>query len=43
LPDARLKVYPDTGHSLPWERPAEVSHDIARFVESLDKARSIDR
>jgi non-heme chloroperoxidase len=28
MPDARLKVYPDTGHSPHWERPEAVAADV---------------
>lgn len=35
LPQARLKVYPDTGHALPWERPEECAADLVDFLKSL--------
>jgi non-heme chloroperoxidase len=28
VPDARLKVYPETGHSPHWERPERVAVDL---------------
>jgi non-heme chloroperoxidase len=28
IPDARLKVYPETGHSPHWERPERVAADL---------------
>jgi pimeloyl-ACP methyl ester carboxylesterase len=33
LPNATVKVYPDTGHALHWERPAEFARDLAAFVD----------
>lgn len=35
IPDARLIVYPDGGHAVHWEDPAQVAADIATFVRSL--------
>jgi pimeloyl-ACP methyl ester carboxylesterase len=32
IPDARLKVYPETGHSPHWERPEVVAFDLATFT-----------
>jgi pimeloyl-ACP methyl ester carboxylesterase len=32
LPDARVLVYPDTGHCPNWERPAEVAVEVNRFL-----------
>jgi non-heme chloroperoxidase len=32
LPEARLLVYPDTGHCPNWERPERVAADLAAFV-----------
>jgi pimeloyl-ACP methyl ester carboxylesterase len=32
LPDARLRVLPDTGHCPNWERPEEVAADLADFL-----------
>jgi non-heme chloroperoxidase len=34
LPNARLRVYPDTGHCPNWERPVQVAADIAQFLRS---------
>jgi non-heme chloroperoxidase len=34
LPDARLRIYEDTGHCPNWERPEAVATDIVRFVEA---------
>ena len=33
IPDARLKVYPDTGHAVAWERPEWVVRDLEEFIE----------
>jgi pimeloyl-ACP methyl ester carboxylesterase len=35
LPHAEFKVYPETGHGMQWERPAEIARDIVAFVERL--------
>ena len=32
IPDARLVVYPDTGHSPNWERPEGVAADLDAFI-----------
>jgi non-heme chloroperoxidase len=32
IPGARLLVYPDTGHAVQWERPAQVANDLDTFV-----------
>ena len=32
VPDARLKVYPETGHSPHWERPERVAADLDAFM-----------
>jgi non-heme chloroperoxidase len=32
IPNAQLKVYPDTGHSPHWERPEAVAADLATFT-----------
>jgi non-heme chloroperoxidase len=34
IPDARLKVYPKTGHSPHWERPEPVAADLAFLRDS---------
>jgi non-heme chloroperoxidase len=34
IPDARLIVYPDTGHCANWERPDAVAADLQAFVAS---------
>jgi non-heme chloroperoxidase len=37
IPDATLKVYPETGHAVHWERPEEVVRDLETFMR--DAAR----
>jgi non-heme chloroperoxidase len=32
MPDATLKVYPDTGHAVAWERPEWVAQDLEEFI-----------
>jgi pimeloyl-ACP methyl ester carboxylesterase len=34
LPDAIVKVYPDTGHAPHWERPAEFVQDVLSFLRT---------
>jgi non-heme chloroperoxidase len=33
IPGARLKVYPDTGHAVHWERPEQVVRDLEEFMK----------
>ncbi len=33
IPDATLKVYPNTGHAVAWERPDWVARDLQEFIE----------
>jgi pimeloyl-ACP methyl ester carboxylesterase len=33
IPEARLKVYPDTGHVVHWERPEWVVRDLEAFMK----------
>jgi non-heme chloroperoxidase len=33
IPDATLKVYPDTGHAVAFERPEWVVRDLEEFIE----------
>ena len=33
IPDARLKVYPATGHAVAFERPEWVVRDLEKFIE----------
>jgi pimeloyl-ACP methyl ester carboxylesterase len=32
IPDARLVVYPETGHAVQWERPERVADDLKAFL-----------
>ena len=32
IPDATLRVYPDTGHLVHWERPEWVARDLQAFI-----------
>jgi non-heme chloroperoxidase len=32
IPNASLKVYPETGHALHWERPEEFTGDLLAFI-----------
>lgn len=34
IPDARLRVYPETGHLLHWERPGWLVRDLEAFIEA---------
>src|SRR5919112_6657559 len=38
IPDARLKVYPDTGHAVAFERPEWVVRDLEEFIEGTRPA-----
>jgi non-heme chloroperoxidase len=38
IPDATLKVYPDTGHAVAWERPEWVVQDLQEFIEGTRPA-----
>src|SRR5918997_4015889 len=33
IPDATLKVYPDSSHAMHWERPEEVVRDLEEFIK----------
>ena len=35
MPNARLLVYPGTGHAVHWEQPARFATDLSAFVEGL--------
>jgi non-heme chloroperoxidase len=39
IPDATLKVYPETGHAVHWERPEEVVRDLDAFMRDTRPAR----
>jgi pimeloyl-ACP methyl ester carboxylesterase len=34
LPDATLRVYPETGHALHWEQPERFTEDLTAFIAS---------
>jgi non-heme chloroperoxidase len=34
IPGATLKVYPETGHAVHWERPEEVVRDLEAFMKA---------
>jgi non-heme chloroperoxidase len=38
IPNARLKVYPDTGHLAHWVRPAWVARDLEAFMKETSTA-----
>jgi pimeloyl-ACP methyl ester carboxylesterase len=38
IPDATLKVYPDTGHAVTFERPEWVVRDLQEFIEGTRPA-----
>jgi non-heme chloroperoxidase len=39
IPDATLKVYPETGHAVHWERPEQVVRDLEAFIKDTSPAR----
>jgi pimeloyl-ACP methyl ester carboxylesterase len=39
IPDATLKVYPETGHAVHWERPEEVVRDLEEFMTDTRPAQ----
>ena len=38
IPNATLRVYPDTGHLVHWERPEWVVRDLEAFIEDTRRA-----
>ena len=38
IPNATLKVYPDTGHAVAWERPEWIVRDLEMFIEGTRPA-----
>jgi non-heme chloroperoxidase len=38
IPGATLKVYPETGHAVHWERPEWVVRDLEEFIEDTSPA-----
>ena len=39
IPDARLRVYPETGHLVHWERPERFIRDLEAFMKIAPSAR----
>jgi non-heme chloroperoxidase len=39
IPDATLKVYPETGHAVHWDRPEQVVRDLEEFMKETRPAR----
>ncbi len=35
IPDATLKVYPESSHAMHWERPEEVARDLEEFMKDM--------
>ena len=40
IPNATLKVYPETGHAVHWERPEQVVHDLEAFMKDTRPVQS---
>jgi non-heme chloroperoxidase len=38
IPDATLRVYPETGHAVAWERPEWVARDLEAFIKETPRA-----
>jgi non-heme chloroperoxidase len=39
IPGATLKVYPETGHAVHWDRPEQVVQDLETFMRDTSPAR----
>jgi non-heme chloroperoxidase len=39
IPDATLKIYPETGHAVDWDRPEEVVPDLEVFMKETRPAQ----
>jgi non-heme chloroperoxidase len=39
IPGATLKVYPESGHAVHWERPEQVVRDLEAFMTNMHPAR----
>jgi pimeloyl-ACP methyl ester carboxylesterase len=35
IPGATLRVYPETGHAVHWERPEQFARDLEAFMEEI--------
>jgi len=42
IPDATLKVYPESSHAMHWERPEQVVQDLEAFMRDTPPTRSKD-
>lgn len=38
IPDATLRIYPETDHAVHWERPEEVLRDLEAFTKETRPA-----
>jgi non-heme chloroperoxidase len=38
IPDSTLKVYPETGHAVHWDRPEQVVHDLEALMKETRPA-----
>jgi non-heme chloroperoxidase len=38
IPGATLRVYPDTGHAVHWDRPEQVVRDLEEFLRGTRRA-----
>ncbi|MDF1837201.1 MAG: alpha/beta fold hydrolase, partial [Planctomycetota bacterium] len=43
VPQARMHVFEDRGHFLPWQEPGEVSSYIREFLEDVEAGAATDR
>ena len=39
IPDATLKVYPESGHAVHWERPEQFVRDLEAFMKDTSRAQ----
>jgi non-heme chloroperoxidase len=39
IPGATLKVYPETGHAVHWERPEQFVRDLEAFMKEVRPAQ----
>jgi non-heme chloroperoxidase len=39
IPGATLRVYPDTGHVVHWDRPEQVVRDVEEFMKDTRPAQ----
>ena len=43
IPDARVVVFPETGHAVHLERPREFAQTVLSFLQTFDRTRSTER